>query len=342
MGIVVPACGKFKDRIEDFKRYGLVNTGERRVVVNVLLSNEDVDGIESGWHKNIEVNVVKSEYSNYVSNIYRFYATLNPENINCKWMMKVDDDSCTDIDGLMSNLDEFYDWRESFYLGASITEFRTALDGDEGSLYPEYSHLLGNYKRLARILKSEVESSVISAVALKRILTNEQSLKLIKFRSRMHGGYGDCVIPVASALAKVYPIDCPFVTHLPLLENFSLVGGMLNHIHMISRHTEGENFTWDRASHEHFILLTKIIDKNPTESEKSLVGSKFLLDTKDALKTYEFGEKHLLKVKFEDRAFMWMEHKGLIHIFNGNELIHRLSMEADGNLADGRTILKRI
>jgi len=342
LGVVVPVCGKFKERLEDFKRYGLVNIGERRVLLNLLLSNENVDGIESGWHKNIEVNVVKSECPNYVSNIYRFYAMLDPENIGYKWLMKVDDDSCTDIDGLVSNLDEFYDWNENFYLGTSITEFRTALDGDEGDLYSEYSHLLGRYRRLAKSLKSEIESSVISASALKTMLTNEQSSKLIKFRSRLHGGYGDCVIPVAAALSKVYPIDCPFMTHLPLLENFSLVGGTLNHIHMIARHIEGENFTWDRASNEQFILLTKIIDRNPTKSENSLIGGKFLLDTNDTLKTYEFGDDHLLKAKFEDHPFMWMEHNGLIHVFNRNELIHKFSVDADGNLSDGRIVLKRI
>ena len=298
LSVVVPVCGKFKERLEDFKRYGLVNIGERRVLLNLLLSNENVEGIESGWHKNIKVNVVKSECPNYVSNIYRFYAGIDPDKIDYKWLMRVDDDSCTDIDGLSSNLDEFYDWRESFYLSASPTEFRAALDGDEGNIYPEYSHLLGNYERVARLLQNEIESGIVSASALKKILSNESSSRLIKFRARLYGGYGDCLTAIAAAMAKVYPINCPFITHLPLLESFSLVGGPLNHIHMISRQTEGENFTWDRASNEQFILLTKIVDKNPTESEKSLIGSKFLLDTKDTLKTYEFGGNHLLKAKF--------------------------------------------
>lgn len=342
LGIIVPVCGKFKERLEDFKKYGLVNVRERKVLLNLLVSNESVEGIETGWHKNIDVNVVKSECPNYVSNIYKFYAGLKPDQIEYKWLMRLDDDSCTDIDGLVSNLDEFYDWKENFYLAASPTEFRAALEGNEGGIYPEYLHLLENYGRISRFLKNEIESGIISASALNKILANEPSLRLIIFRSRLYGGYGDCVIAIAAAMAKVYPIDCPFISHLPLLENFSLLGGMLNHIHMISRQTEGENFTWDRASHEHFILLTKIIDKNPTDAENSLIGSKFLLDTQDALKTYEFGANHILKAKFEDRPFMWMEYKNLIHIFNGNELLHKFSLNKDGNLTDGKNILKKI
>jgi hypothetical protein len=342
LGVVVPVCGKFKERLEDFKKYGLVNIGERKVLLNLLFSNENLDGIESGWNKNIEVNVVKSECPNYVSNIYRFYAMLDPENIGYKWLIKVDDDSCTDIDGLLSNLDEFYDWRENFYLAATPTEFRAALDGDEGNLYPDYSHLLSNYRRIAHFLRNEIESGIISSAALKKILTNETSSNLIKFRSRLHGGYGDCLIAIAAAMAKVYPVDCPFMTHLPLLENFSLVGGTLNHIHMIARNIEGENFTWDRASNEQFILLTKIIEKNPTETEKMLEGSRFLLDTKDTLTTYEFLPNYLLKAKFEDHPFMWMEHNGLIHVFNRNEQIHRFLMGTDGTLSDGKVTLKKI
>jgi hypothetical protein len=340
--VVVPVCGKFKERLEDFKRYGLVNVGERRVILNLLLSNENVDGLESGWHENIDVNVIKSECPNYVSNIYRFYASIDLDKIDYKWLMRVDDDSCTDIDGLISNLEDFYDWNENFYLAASLKEFSSVLEGNEGEVYPEYSYLLGNYERISRLLKNEVETGIISATALKKILNNESSSKLIKFRSRLYGGYGDCVIAIAGAMAKVYPIDCPFLTHLPLLENFSIVGGTLNHIHMIARDVDGENFTWDRAPSEQFILLTKIIDKNPTKSETSLIGSKFLLDTHDNLRTYEFKDNYLVRVKFEDRHFMWMDHNDLIHIFNGNELVHKFSINTDGCLSDGRTVLKKI
>ena len=337
MGVVVPVCGRFKQRIEDFKKYGLVNTGERKVLLNLLLSNEDLSGIESGWDKNIDVNVVKSECPNYVSNIYRFYAQIDPEKIEYKWLMRVDDDSCTDIDGLASNLEEFYDWRENLYLGSSLQNFSITLEGKEGELYPEYSHALGNYERISRLLKNEVECGIISASALAKILNNEQSSRLIKFRARFYGGYGDCVTALAAAMAKVHPIDCPFISHLPSLDNFSLAGGILNHIHMISRNTDGENFTWDRASNEQFVLLTKIIEKKPTETEKMLEGSRFLLDTSDALTTYKFKPGYLLNAKFEDHNFMWMEHNKLIHVFNRNELIHRFSMGTDGTLSDGRT-----
>lgn len=342
LGVIVPVCGRFKERLEDFKRYGLVNIKDRKVLVNLILSNETLEGLDSGWDRNISVNVVKSDCPNHVSNIYKFYAQMDPENIDCRWLARVDDDSCTDIDGLISNLDEFYEWTGDFYLGASLQNFSVVLDGNEGELYPEYSHILENYKRISRALKNEVECGILSAAALKKILSNKPSLDLLKFRTRLHGGYGDCVLAIASSMAKIYPVDCPFLTHLPILSDFSMVGGNLNHIHLISRHSEGENFYWERATDDQFILLTKIVDGVVSELERSLVGSKFLLETDDSLKTYEFRDKHMIRAKFESNPFMWMEHEGFVYVFNGNEMIHKLTIDAEGDLRGGRVTLKKI
>lgn len=335
-------CGRFKERLDDFKRYGLVNIGHRKILLNLILSNDVILDIESGWHENIEINVIQNECEDYVSNTYRFYAELNPENIRYKWLVRLDDDSTTDIDGLVSNLEEFYDHRENFYLGTSLQNFGLSLQGREGSAYHIYSHVLGNYERISRILKTEIEFSVVSSSALKKILTNEHSLKLIRSRARVHGGHLDCVMALASAVAKLYPVEFPFSSHLPLLENFSLVGGTLNHIHMISRKREGENFQWERASAEQFLLLTKIVDGNLTEIETALLGSKFLLDTREALTTYEFKENYILKSRTEDYPFMWMENDGFIFVLNGNTILHKFSLNDAGNLTDGKLVLKRI
>lgn len=340
LGVVMPVCGKFLDRLEDFKKYGLVNIKDRKIILYLVLSNDHIEGLELGWDKNITVRIVENDCPNYISNIYRFYAQL--EQVEARWMTKVDDDSCTDVDGLLSNLDEFYDSDRDFYLGASLANFKAALEGEEGTLYPEYAHMLGNYKRFAPSLKNEIECGVVSCTAMKRILAEKRSLDFIKFRSKFYGGYTDCVISIAAAMIKIYPLDCPFLTHLPLLNNFSLVGGVFNHIHLISRDIVGENFYWERASKENYILLTKIIDKTPSEIESSLVGSKFLLDTDHALRTYEFKENHILKAKFEGHNYMWMEHEQSIYIINGNELIHKLTLNPDGDLFDGRIVLKRI
>jgi hypothetical protein len=342
LGVVVPVCSRFRDRIEDFKKYGLVNFGERRVLLNLLLSNEDFDGLELGWNSNVDVRAVKSDCPDHISNIYRFYAMIDPEQIDYRWLVRVDDDSCTDIDGLVSSLDRFYDWNENFYLGTSLQNFDAALGGNEGHVYPQYSHLLGDYERMARGMKNEVECGIISATGLKKMLNERSSLNLLKFRSRLRGGYGDCVVALAAAMAKVHPVDCPFLTHFPALDDFSLLGGKFNHIHMISRRTEGENFHWERAPDEMFVLLTKIVDKKVSEIEDSIKGKKFLLDTEDTLKTYEFKDNHILVVKFEHHNFLWMEHDGTVYVFNGKDIAHRFSLNADGSLSEGGLVMKRV
>lgn len=339
LNIVLPVCSKFRERLEDFKRYGIVNTGGRRVLLSLLLSNETLAGLQDGWNTGIETEVIHSEVPDHVSNLYRFFATMD---VRARWTMRVDDDSCTDVDGLLNNLDKFYDPDAESYLGTSLKDFGNLIHSREGELYPQYSHLLGDYKIISKRMKVEMECCVVSHAAMKRIRSNKPSMDLLRGRSRFYGGYGDCVLAISSAMAKVFPVDCPFLTHLPLVDEFSVAGGALNHIHLVSRVRSGENFhSWDRASPENYILLTKIVDDNPSPLEKSVGGSRFLFEDQTSLRTYDF-ERHRLKIKFEERDRMWMEHEGKIVVLLGNEVVHRFEVMEDNSLSDGNITLKKI
>lgn len=339
--VVVPVCRRFIGRIEDFKKYGLVNVADRNVLVTLITSDEEIDGLTEGWGVGVKARIQGSNSSDHVTNLYRYYARLRTDNIKARWLMRLDDDSCTDVDGLVGNLDEFYDWQDRFYLG-DLNDYTWAIHANESEPFRDYKHLLGNYEKILWALKNETECGVISHGGLVHMLNNERSSALIKKRAELGGGYGDCVTAVAAAMAKMYPIQCPFITHLPLMGEFSLFGGgVRNHIHLVSRDCSGENFD-NRAAPECFRVITKAIDNNPTENEKLLFGKRFLLESHDFLQLYEFRSNYSLKVKFEEQMFQWMEDDGVIKVLCGPGVVNRFEMKPDGSLVDGERILQPV
>ena len=344
--ILVPVCRRFRHRIEDFKRYGLINIGGVRVLVTIISSNEDMDGLEDGWPEGVEARVKKYRLSDHVSNIYKFYAEMKPEDMDFKWLMRVDDDSCTDVAGLYDRLEKLYGWEGKFYLG-DLNRFSFALEGDEGRLYRDYKHLLGDFEDTAKWMRNEIECGLISRGGMEHMLASERCMNLIRQRAELRGGYGDCVIAIAAALSKLYPVQCPFISHLPKINEFSAFGGHINHIHMIARQCEGHNFQENsRCGGAQYDALTRHIDGNTTEMEDLLEGKRFLMETDKHLTVYEFNAGKMAKIKFDDNSYIWTEYEGSIQMFcNSNEIHRTLNMDESGNLFgkgdDGEEIFLR-
>jgi hypothetical protein len=330
--VTIPVCGRFLSRLDDYKKYGLVNIKDRKVLINLIISGEDLEGLEKGWDSNVSVNLVKNLDSDYVKNMYKFYLTIDPDKISSRWFIRLDDDSCTDVDGLVSNLDLFYSCDRPYYLG-HLNDFHNALMGEEGQIYPQYKHLLEEYSSFASLLKNEVECAVLSRTALSNILKDEKAYRLLKFRAGLEGGYTDTVLAISSAIAKIYPIDCPFITYLPLINEFSLVGGVRNHIHLVRRTTEGENFT-NIVSMDGYDVLTRIVDNKITDLEMSILGNRYMLETHRYIRTYEFAENHQVICKFDHRKLLWLEKDGLIVVLDGGNLAFKLQMQGDDLLGE--------
>lgn len=315
--IIVPLCVRLADRLEDFKKYGIFNTSGRKVLVTAILSNdEEIEGLNEGWHDGVDLRIRKNKCPDYVSNLYKFYADLKPEELKSRWIMRIDDDSCNDIGGLIENLDMFYDWEDKCYLG-DLDCFSRVLHGNEKEVYPEYKHMLGDLEGLSLLLKNEVECGIISYEGILHMLRNKKCMNLIRQRSELRGGYGDCVIALAAALCKFHPVQCPFISHLPLINEFSIFGGRLNHIHMVSRKKNGENFhDWERCGEVQYHALTKSIEGTMGEEEKKICGKRMIMETENELRLYEFKEDRTLKIKFDERKYIWVEHEGFIKAFH--------------------------
>lgn len=327
--VLVPVSSKFSERLEDFKKCGLVNIGKRKVLLQILVSGESINDVDCGWPLGVEPNVVLEESPEYVANLYRHYTRMDPASPRARWFIRLDDDSCTDIDGLLKNLDSFYSFEQPYHLG-ELNNFQFAKVGQEGSAYEQYKSFLGRFASISDLMKNEIECGITSAAGLTRILGNSDSLNLLKHRATLKGGFGDCVFALAAAMAGVYPIDCPFVTHLPLIQDFSIFGGVKNHIHKISRIPKGQNFG-GRASYEGFSLIMKSAMSSPNESEAAIVGRRFLFEEEKSIKIIEFRKNYTASVKMDYRIHNWIELDGNLVLMLGNEVLYRIPIK-DGKL----------
>jgi hypothetical protein len=327
--IVVPVSSKYIQRLEDFKKYGLINIGEKRVLVNLVLSAEKIDGIETGWPENVDAKSFTYKKNDYASNIYKHFLEMEPK---ARWIMKIDDDSCTDVSGLLKNIETYYDPKERCYLAASCSRFENvAVGGREFELRELYEEFFGpNFL----MFQHEIECCVISGAGLRHIVSDERARKFLEKRIDLFGGATDVGLPFAALLAKMPPVDLPFATHFPSMEQFSLFGGRLNHIHMVSRQRSGDNFgEWERCGEIQFLALVMAIEGKFTETEKKIIGKKFLLETQNELRVYQVNENRTIKVKFDPRNYIWAEINGKIWSFCEPGAIHGVySLEENGNL----------
>lgn len=341
--IVVPVSLKYHSRMEDFKRYGIFNTEKTRVLISLLTSGETIPDIEKGWGVNVDAKVVYNQCPDYVSNLYRYFLEGSPR---ARWTMKLDDDSSTDVDGLIANLDRFYEPEDKVYLGASLSRYENvAVGGRENELRDLYLKHFGN---MFPRLQHEIECSVMSGPAWKHIMSNEKSKVFLEERCENCGGASDVALPFAAFLSKLNPADLPFATHFPMIHDFSLFGGYLNHIHLVSREAWGDNFVHgDRCGDVQYEALTRSIDKEMTEIEKKVSGNKFLMETEGDLKLYQFNPNKTARIKFDQRNFIWIEKEGAIKIFCDAREIHAtFNLDERGSLVgiveDQKLVLRKL
>jgi hypothetical protein len=327
--MIVPVCKKYEQRIHDFKKFGIMNVGENKIFLNLIVSNDEkIDDIEVGWPENVDVKVCVMASSNYVGNVFKFISEIYPQDLRSRWIARLDDDSSTDIGGLIKNLDEFYDHNKDFYLASAC--FDDILMSPEIQILDQYEIEMGAHRKILFNLRHEIECCVLSATAVKTIFSNKMSVELLKKRSCVDGGVTDVALALAAAMAKVYPIECPFLSHLPHVSEFSIANGMLNHIHMVSRDSAADNF--ERTGIP-FLFLERLIH-GANEVEKSMENLKFFSEKDDRVELIHLQSNHIFKVKFEKINMIWIEHENKILVLDKNIICRSFDILPDGNLLD--------
>ena len=107
--VLMPISGKgiFGGRLFHFKKYGLLNSENVKIKLILLTGTEQIPDIKEGWAENIDITTVRHFNDHPASKIYNFFAKQDPNELNADWYMRIDDDSITNVEGLMASLSEF-------------------------------------------------------------------------------------------------------------------------------------------------------------------------------------------------------------------------------------------
>lgn len=237
--LVIPIClkDKFLDRVASLRDFGFLNIKDRNILITILTGTEDVEIAKSILGDNLNIRYKPGTQDYVASKVNEYFGNLKAEDIRSRWIAKLDDDIANDIDGLISNLDAEFDCERDFYITTENRDDGIAVD-------VELLFRLGYESRwkYAR-LWHEWEGSVVSYPAIKRILSNPDSVCYLQERGKIPRGYCDIGLSFAARISKVYPIDAFFMTKLTDIANFSLFGGYLNHIHDLAPDKDRNAFT---------------------------------------------------------------------------------------------------
>lgn len=232
--ILVPTIPK---RIEGFKKHGLYNVGNKKVLLNCLIGTNDKKIYKNDWPDNVEVKLISSPSDNPVFQIYNFLYNLSFEQANCsKWFAKIDDDTFNDISKSIDHLNEFYNSEEDFYIVAQIQDDMD--DAEKDSL--KQCKL---WDKIGRRFTHEFQCCWFSKKSICKIVQNEDCKELFKVRMAKEYGYTDQCMGAAAKLCKIYPVnEHRFCMDQYQFTRCSIFGGDLFHFHPICKDKHAINW----------------------------------------------------------------------------------------------------
>lgn len=234
-------------RFKDFRRYGFINTAGPSVKLYFAASHDNnpdsLKNLCEGWPDNFDVEYFITPYK-HVSQRIMFYYTKVMQPDRARWYVRMDEDTRTDIAGLVKEIDKWFDHEKEHYVVSEVS--KEVQDYEYRILkmmgYDWFDEIVGYDISSAPI--HEIEISVTSNVAIKKILSSECCQNFLKAREAFAEGCGDHALAFAARMEKIYPISVPFMTRNPRAIEFSLYGGRYYHIHDISRDRHPEYVTW--------------------------------------------------------------------------------------------------
>lgn len=151
-----------------------------------------------------------------------YYLWLERVTLNARWNLRVDVDSTTDVDRILTYVDErFGDY--PVHLMASPT------DHGDASL-AEY--LADQGEPIAT--RHEQSASLTSSRALDILFSNERAMSALRTLGERFRGTGDQCLAMAMHLCGIPAIVCPVMTTDFARTRLSIVGGDFHHIHHVN------------------------------------------------------------------------------------------------------------
>lgn len=236
--VPVSAQGKYAERLKTFKRFGILNAAGLKIRLTLLVGDENPELFQEGWDFPIRLKTGRTREA--APRIYDYYAAMTDDEARgARWFVRVDDDSVTDVGGLVEWLDANYDWRECHYLMTKACFDVHPVYG-EGALRLGYGRLFRPYMNgkpaglNVGCFAHEWECALLSQAMMRRIMEHEHCRALFAYCARFDGGYGDHVLAVAARMTGFTPAESEVLCCEAEVEKLSLWGGDFFHIHYIA------------------------------------------------------------------------------------------------------------
>ena len=238
----VHPTGHWLDRMDAFRRFGLLGGEQLRVRLVLLCGTYELDAElhqASAWPGVESVVIINGTCDHPAAKIYHYYANILPaQELQARWYLRVDDDSLTDVSRLVNHLDSTLDWRHilhmtgTLYNGISL-EYQAVLCALGAERYLQGA---GHCQ-----IFHEWEASVTSQGAMRQILDDDLAREFLRRVALLSGGCGDICLSIAARIAGIPLAQVPFMTAHCQLDEFAAFqasGNGFFHIHFLSPDNE--------------------------------------------------------------------------------------------------------
>lgn len=234
-------------RFKDFCRWGFVNTENAKIKLCFVASYDndpaDLQALCNSWPANFDAEYLITPHKHVAQRIMHYYNNALKPDV-ARWYVRIDEDSRTDISHLLANMDKWFDHEREYHVVAECS--KEVQDAEYRILtslgYDWFDEIVGYNLETAPI--HEIEISLTSNAAVKRITASKKCQEFLKIREEFSDGQGDHAFGFAARMEKIYQTSVPFLTRHPRAIDFSFHGGRYSHIHDISRDRHGEYIKW--------------------------------------------------------------------------------------------------
>ena len=231
--VFVPVCtrGKYLQRLRAFKLCGFFSPPwcqkhpEDRFHLKLGVTESEYENypdINRGWSNLFDtVSVVCCPHSGAASKVHNYYSQLGASGFQADWYLRVDDDSVTNLIGLVDIVRKLPCEKQFFFCGAFV-------EGDvsvEKKLFERFDVTLPCYQH-------EVEVLFSNRSAMAEGFGFENNKELIQHRSQQDRGYTDILLTLLAKRAGIFPQYLGCLTDQPHLSH--LFAGDKHHIHFLA------------------------------------------------------------------------------------------------------------
>lgn len=264
--VLMPVSGKgiFGGRLFHFKKHGLLNCGDAKIKLTILTGTEQIPDIKEGWSENIDIATVRHYNDHPASKIYNFFAQQDPNELNADWYMRIDDDSITNVEGLLAELSKF-DSSNSHYF-ATFLHFLW-----DGIIERKILADLKYPQQTIEEIRHEHECCVVSHASMKKILSNAESKRIFESRSSYPIEVCDRCFGCGAHIAGERPQDVPWLDRKAKVCKLSCFGGNIHHVHEVAYDKNEASYSFVREK-----AKTKPFD-SPTHMKHKVIQQSGLL-----------------------------------------------------------------